>query len=144
MTKYYLTNPQDSRYRLVEKGKTGSQPVYYCYATNTAFLLTNYMHKLEQRLLVEFDVKTGEKVPSQIWPVPSDWQGEPEAIMVDQSTWARAQQNDSFEKTLIAIVNNGDELFLVDDQNRMVNRIAVKSERLALSPIDSNGQHIVQ
>lgn len=134
MSKFFLQNPQDKRFNIYKKGQTGSYPIYFCYENNTSWLL-GYNDQF-QRVLVQFDHNSGTAIPAQTWPVPDNWEGEPEQISIELKTWNAIQSNTTngsqISNNCINMLNNGDKLFLLGNNNDIIKEIVVQNGKLIL------------
>jgi hypothetical protein len=108
--RYYLESPVAKGHKLMQKGQMGNYPIYHCSASNTSWVL--FMYGSKPRHLRKFD-PSGVRLLAEVHPVPDDWEGEPQVIGIEETTYDDLVRQHGVGP-LVDIVQNGDVLVLID------------------------------
>jgi hypothetical protein len=125
MPKYFLPSPAAPFVTLRRKGEVWRAQLYYCERTDTYWILQwNPCGRFE---LVAFDRNTGRVNSNETYEVPADWDGEPQAVAINNATWCKLQSNregdQAVRKHIGALLHAGDIVLLVDDEERVAGRV---------------------
>lgn len=83
MARYYLRNPRHHDDLLKKQVDQEDGPIYRGQNFNDYFRLV----WSDRRLLLGLSGPNGDPVADEAYPVPDNWDGDPETIGIDQSTW---------------------------------------------------------
>lgn len=123
--RYFLESPARKGGRLNPKGQIDSMPIYHCKETNTFWLLM--MKMSGKRYLLRYDPDAGTVDSSTAVIVPDDWEGEPQTIGIDYTTWQDMGLPDyaHTRSEISKLIRNGDFVCLVDESNRVTHLITI-------------------
>lgn len=137
--RYFLESPAAKGKKLMHKGQVQTMPIYHCHHSDTFWVLM--MSALGKRHLVPYDPKSGMIDSSTSIAVPEDWEGEPQTIAIDHTTWQDLNHPDYSHQLrgIRDLIQNGDSVCLVNDSNQMTHVLSVDSSgNLTPRPITFN------